>query len=247
MGVELDAITEQQLLDRIALALQRGEGGWVVTPNLDILRQLHGQSEHREMIRGASAVVADGMPLIWASRLQGTPLPERVAGSDLVWSVSALAAELAAPVFLLGGDERVGEQAAARLAGDLSHVHVAGTLAPALGFERDPRAVRDIVDVVAGSGARIVLVGLGFPKQERLIRELRRACPDVWFFGVGISLSFVAGRVRRAPEWIQRLGLEWVHRLIQEPRRLAERYLVHGIPFGVRLLAAAALARPRRA
>jgi N-acetylglucosaminyldiphosphoundecaprenol N-acetyl-beta-D-mannosaminyltransferase len=190
-------------------------------------------------------VVADGMPLVWASRLQGTPLPERVAGSNLAWSASAVAANRRAAVFLLGGNPGVATEASRRLVAAVPGLRVVGTFSPPFGFERDPGAVPEMVQRIAESEARMVLVGLSFPKQELLIEQLRRACPDVWFLGVGISLSFIAGDVGRAPRWMQVHGLEWAHRLSQEPRRLAKRYLVHGLPFALRLLGSALQARAK--
>jgi N-acetylglucosaminyldiphosphoundecaprenol N-acetyl-beta-D-mannosaminyltransferase len=115
-----------------------------------------------------------------------------------------------------------------------------------LGFERDRGGIERIRGAVREADPELVLVGLGFPKQEYLISELRPVCPQAWFIGVGISLSFLAGDVRRAPRWMQACGLEWLHRFWQEPGRLAKRYFVHGLPFGVRLLVGAALERRLR-
>ncbi len=97
--------------------------------------------------------------------------------------------------------------------------------------------------MLAAAAPDVVYVGLGFPKQERLIEQLRPLLPHAWFLGIGISFSFVAGEVKRAPRWMQRLGLEWTHRMVQEPGRLLKRYLIHGIPFAIRLMAGAFCAR----
>jgi N-acetylglucosaminyldiphosphoundecaprenol N-acetyl-beta-D-mannosaminyltransferase len=250
MGLPFDRVTHDQVVDRIADALARGRGGWVITPNLDILRQARRQPDHHELFADANLVLADGMPLVWASRLQGTPLPERVAGSDLVWSVTERAARLGASVFLLGGPRGAAEGAADRLRDRSPGLTVAGTLSPPMGFERDPAQMARVVDAVRRANPDIVLVGLGFPKQEEVIRVLRPGCPRTWFLGIGISLAFVSGDVRRAPRWMQKSGLEWVHRLVQEPTRLARRYIVYGVPFAMALFARAAQRRwqerPRR-
>jgi N-acetylglucosaminyldiphosphoundecaprenol N-acetyl-beta-D-mannosaminyltransferase len=193
----------------------------------------------------ADLVLADGMPHVWASRVRGTALPERVAGSDLIWSLTGEAARRARSVFLLGGEPGACEKAAERLREEFPELRIAGTLCPPHGFERDPHWKRRIVRSLQAARPDIVYVGLGFPKQERLISKLRWEFPDAWFLGVGISISFVAGDVRRAPAWMQRTGLEWVHRLAQEPRRLVRRYLVDGIPFLARLIAHSAVARVR--
>ena len=202
------------------------------------------------MLGEADLVVADGAPLVWASRLQGTALPERVAGSSLVWTMSEAAAARGGSVFLLGGDPGTAEAAGAVLAERYPGLRIAGTYCPPMGFEDDPAEMDRITRQLANSEADLVYVALGSPKQERLIRRLRREHPEVlpgaWWMGVGISLSFICGQVRRAPVWVQKLGLEWGHRLVQEPRRLARRYLVDGIPFAVVLLSGSAGRRLRR-
>ena len=241
MSVELDSLTEAEVLERVAVALDQGEGGWIMPVNLDVLRQLHRDESLRDMATRADFVLADGMPLVWASRMSGTPVLERVAGSDFASSLPAVAAERGAPVFLLGGDPGMAEAAADRLAATTPGLRVAGTLCPERGFERDPRRLREIASAVAAAKPRVVLVGLGFPKQERLIEHLRKALPQTWFVCVGISLSFLGGSVRRAPGWMQSLGLEWLHRVAQEPRRLTKRYLIHGLPFAAILLTSSVL------
>jgi N-acetylglucosaminyldiphosphoundecaprenol N-acetyl-beta-D-mannosaminyltransferase len=236
MNVALDSLTEAEVLARVSAALDRGEGGWIMPVNLDVLRQLHRDANLREMAARADMTVADGMPLVWASRMRRTPVPERVAGSDLASSLPKVAAERGASVFLLGGDPGAAEAAAECLSEMTPGLRVAGTLCPERGFERDPQQLREISAAVAAANPSVVLVGLGFPKQERLIEHLRVALPQAWFLCVGISFSFLCGSVRRAPRWMQAIGLEWLHRVAQEPRRLAKRYLIHGLPFAARLL-----------
>lgn len=247
MDTEVDALTAGDVLDRVRDGLVAGEGGWIATPNLDQLRQIHRQPDLGELIGGASIVVADGMPLVWASHLQGTPLPERVAGSDLVWSLASLAAELGVGLFLLGGNpESVASAAGEQLRERFPGLRIDGVYSPPFGFERDPAAKAELHARIAACDAAIVYVALGFPKQDRLIAELRREAPDKWFLGCGISLSFIAGDVRRAPPLLRRAGLEWLHRLSQEPQRLVSRYLVHDLPFFLRLLMHAARRRFNR-
>jgi len=239
MGVRLDGLTNSQVLERIREGMRSRTGGWVVTANLDILRQASADRAAGELVREADIVVADGTPVVWASMLQGTPVPERVAGSDLTWTSSRVAAEEGVPVFLLGGNEGAAEGAAARLIEQYPSLRVAGTACPEFGFEDDPQRVQALSNAVYESDAGLVLVGLGFPKQERLIRELRRLRPEAWYVGVGISFSFITEEFRRAPRWMQRSGLEWVHRMLQEPRRLTHRYIWQGLPFALRLLGGA--------
>jgi N-acetylglucosaminyldiphosphoundecaprenol N-acetyl-beta-D-mannosaminyltransferase len=185
------------------------------------------------------------MPLIWAGGIQGSPLPERVAGSTLVRTLTSAAAAANASIFLLGGNPGAADAAVAALSAECPGVRVAGTLCPPFGFEDDPLWMKRIERSLKEAAPDIVFVGLGCPKQERLIVSLRERMPGTWFLPCGISFSFLSGEVRRAPAIVQRLGFEWLHRLVQEPKRLLRRYLVHGIPFLVRLLCSAALARAR--
>ena len=243
LGVYFDSVTESECVERISTELDRGQGGWVVTPNLDILRQCVQSPSLGRMVRGADIVVPDGMPLVWASRLQRSPLRQRVAGSDLISSLSAAAAERDRSVFLLGGAEGTASEAAARLRQGHDSLRIAGTYCPPHGFEADEALLQTIADMITEASPDIVFVGLGFPKQERLIHYLRPRLPKTWWLGVGISFSFLAGRVRRAPRWMQVMGLEWVHRLWQEPKRLFRRYIIQDVPFVFRLFGGALKAR----
>jgi N-acetylglucosaminyldiphosphoundecaprenol N-acetyl-beta-D-mannosaminyltransferase len=116
---------------------------------------------------------------------------------------------------------------------------------PPFGFERDPDQVTTIVEDLIAARPHVVFVGLGFPKQERIVDRLRPALPNAWFVGCGAAVNFVAGDVDRAPRWMQRTGLEWAHRLGTEPGRLAGRYLRHDAPYALRLLARAPAQRAR--
>lgn len=236
MGVTLHAITQKQCVDHILDQSQAGQGGWVITPNLDHLRRLVRDGKTRELYSGADLMVADGMPLIWASRLQGTPLPERVAGSDLTNALPAEAAKRGRSVYLLGGSGDAAKKAADALLARHPNLNIAGIHVPAYGFENDPAQMEALEYALLDAKPDIVLVALGSPKQEVLIKTLRDKLPRTWWLGIGISFSFVCGDVHRAPRWVQKLGLEWVHRLMQEPRRLFRRYVIEGIPFGIALL-----------
>jgi N-acetylglucosaminyldiphosphoundecaprenol N-acetyl-beta-D-mannosaminyltransferase len=237
MGMPLHKLDEQALVDTVMASARAHEGGWIVTPNLDILRQFTGSRESQELILAASHRVADGTPIVWASRLAGMTLPERVTGADLAWSLPEAAARAGLSVFLLGGSPGAAKAAAARLEEVCPGLGRVSFHCPPFGFEGDPREMERITAALRDAQPSLVLVGLGFPKQERLIRVLRARMPEIWFVGVGISLSFLAGAQPRAPAALQRLGLEWLHRLCHEPRRLFRRYLIEDMPFALRLIA----------
>jgi exopolysaccharide biosynthesis WecB/TagA/CpsF family protein len=240
MGIRIDALTEKEAIDRIITDWREGRGGWVVTPNLDQIRIFCEQPELNETIAAkATLMLADGMPLVWASRLQGTPLPERVAGSEIILSLTAAAAEAGASIFFLGGNPGTGERAAALMTDANPGLKVAGILSPPMGFEKDPEMVAAIRDQVIAAKPGLIYSCFGFPKQEWLIQQLQEHLPGSWFLGLGGSLSMIAGEFKKAPAWMRRTGLEWICRLMQEPRRLFTRYIIHDVPFALRLLGSA--------
>jgi N-acetylglucosaminyldiphosphoundecaprenol N-acetyl-beta-D-mannosaminyltransferase len=158
-----------------------------------------------------------------------------VAGSNLIWSLTAAAARRGASIFLLGGNPGAAQACAERMRAEYPDVRIAGLMSPPHGFEKDERAIEEILETLRAFAPKIVYLALGFPKQEALALRLAEALPSTWFVGVGISFSFVSGEVQRAPRWMQAAGLEWLHRLVQEPRRLFRRYLVDGLPFAARM------------
>jgi N-acetylglucosaminyldiphosphoundecaprenol N-acetyl-beta-D-mannosaminyltransferase len=262
-GCGIDPVTETDVVAAVCAALERGEGGRIVTPNVDVLRLVRADPAVRAYLADATLVVADGMPLVWASRLAGTPLPERVPGSSLIWSLSYHLARAGRSVYLLGGapspatggsgcgqvdwgaETGGGRRAAAVLTAACPGLHIAGSVSPEYGFERDPALLAEVCGGVVESKPDVVFVGLGFPKQEWLIDVLRPELPGSWFLGCGGAINFVAGDRRRAPLWMQQTGLEWAWRLAGDPRRLTGRYLRHDAPYALRLLAGAALSRAR--
>jgi N-acetylglucosaminyldiphosphoundecaprenol N-acetyl-beta-D-mannosaminyltransferase len=241
--VELHRLTASETIDRIMSELEAGRGGWVVTPNLTILHRLVHDPAYANLCAQATLRVADGMPLIWASRLQGTPLPERVAGSDLIWTLSERAAPAGKSVFLLGGSPGTADQAADRLRSRFPGLMVAGIECPPFGFENDAAYMSGMIDRVVRAAPDICYVGLVSAKQDPLICRLRPLLPRTWFLGIGVSFSFVSGTIVRAPRWARAVGLEWLFRLLQELRRLGRRYLIEGVPFAARLMVQSALAR----
>jgi exopolysaccharide biosynthesis WecB/TagA/CpsF family protein len=242
----LEALTEQQVISPVGEAWAAGRGGGSIPVNVDVARTIARQPDLAELVAAGSLVVADGMPLVWATRLGGRPVPERVAGSSLVFSLSAAAAADGRSIFLLGGADGVPAKAADALSARSPKLHVAGTASPPLGFDRTDEGLGRTVAAVTAAAPDLVLVGLGFPRQERLIEQLRQASPDAWYLACGGGIAMAAGLVRRASPLTQRMGLEWAHRLVLEPRRLARRYLRDDLPFAVGLLARAVLGRLTR-
>lgn len=244
-GLRIDPLTEDQAVDRLFGSLVAGRGGVVLTPNLDHLRRYTRQPKVRPAYAKADLVLADGMPLVWASRIQGTPLPERVAGSDLIWTVAQRAAELGKSLFLLGGAPAVAQVAARQLVRRFPNLHIVGYHCPPYGFLEDELQMCFVRKEVYGADPDIVFLGLPSPTAELVIEQLQPMLASTWFLGLGVSLSFVSGDVRRAPRLIRHIGLEWLWRLCQEPRRLSRRYLIDGLPFSLSVFGAAMLTRWR--
>ena len=233
VGVAIDCLTESQTVNLLAQRSREGIGSFVVTVNLDHLRRCRKDPDYHRLVSQADLVVADGMPLVWASRIQGgNQIPERVAGSSMMFSLCERASEEGMSVFLLGGyPEGVAAEAGEALKVRYLGLKIAGTHCPAFGFEHDPNQMEKISEMLKSAAPDIVYIALGSPKQEVLIRAMRDVLPHAIWVGIGISLSFATGEVQRAPVLLQRLGLEWIHRLCQEPKRLFRRYIIDGIPF----------------
>ena len=242
-GMDLACIQSSELLDYMFSEMRANRGGWLVTANLDFLRRHVKDPAARSIYAAADLRVADGMPLVWASMLRGTPLPERVAGSSLVLPMCQRAAREGRSVYLLGGDPQASEVAAARILAECPGLTIAGRSSPMVDAPPSPEQVANLRAELLAAKPDLVLVAFGSPKQEHVIAALKQSLPTAWWVGVGISLSFLAGHVKRAPALVQALGLEWVHRLVQEPRRLFRRYVIEDLPFAFELLGRAALER----
>lgn len=245
-GVGIDAIDESQVIDLIFEALAAGHGGTIATINTDLLRLSRTDDRFRCALESADLLVADGMPLVWMSRLMRAGLPARVTGADLIWSLSERAAREGRSLFLLGAPEGVAARAAEILKSRYPDLEVVGTAAPAYGFETDPEAVEKLSIQLQELRPDLVFVAMGSPRQEKFIASFRadeRSDLDAWWMGVGAGLEFVVGVKRRAPVAMQRVGLEWAFRLATEPQRLARRYLCNDVPY----LAAAVMRHLRTA
>lgn len=242
-AVDVMAISEAEVVDHVSDVWKRNAGGSIVTANVDIVRAASRDPELAALVADATLVVADGMPVVWAAALAGRPVRGRVTGASLVFSLSERAAADGRSIFLLGGDPGVPEAAGRMLTQRYPSLRVAGCHAPPYGFDTTPEGMREAVDRVVAAAPDLVFVGLGFPKQERTIAEIRSRLPHAWCLGCGAGIPMAAQQFQRAPEWLQRIGGEWLYRLWLEPRRLAGRYLRKDLPFAIKLLTGAARRR----
>ncbi len=232
----IDDLTLSEGLQTIAELVAQGRGGTVCTPNVDHVVLLEEDARLREAYASASLVCADGMPIVWASHLLGTPLRAKVSGSDLIGPLMQLAAVSRWRVYLLGGGAGVAERAAERLTRDARGLAIVGCDARAIDLDRDPPTHDELVADLRAARPDLVLVALGCPKQEILMHRIASAVRPAVCVGVGAGLDFLAGLVPRAPRWVSAAGLEWLYRLSREPRRLWRRYLLRDPGFALILL-----------
>ncbi len=228
LGTPIDELDLSEALDRIEQMVHVGRASGrahqVATVNVDFVVQALFDPELRYLLQSADLLTADGMPLVWGIRLLGVPLPGRVTGADLVPTLAKRAAERGLSIYFLGGEPGVATRAADRLKQEYPDLKVAGVHAPAFSpvLEMDTTFLEEI----RAARPDILLVAFGNPKQEKWIGMYGHGLGVPVMIGVGGSLDFVAGQTHRAPRWMQQSGLEWVFRLLQEPRRLFRRYAI---------------------
>ena len=227
-GICIDRVTMDQAIDRLRSWINQQERTcrYVVTPNLDHAVQLQSNEAMREAYRSASLVVADGWPLVTASRIFRDPLPERVAGSDLVPALfhALNAAENGGTVYLLGAALGVAEHAARKIEQRWPRVKVVGTHSPPFGFDRNPAQSQEAIERINRCSPDVLVVGLGAPKQELWLKQYQSQLSAGVAIAAGGTIDFLAGRQTRAPRWVQKLRMEWSHRLLTNPGRLTGRY-----------------------
>jgi N-acetylglucosaminyldiphosphoundecaprenol N-acetyl-beta-D-mannosaminyltransferase len=238
----LDALTEQQVIDQVIASSLVRRGGWIATPNTYLLRRAAADMELSLLLANAELRVADGVPLVWASRVAGGTVLSRVAGSSLTMSLCEAAAKYDRSVYVLGGLPGAAVLAADRLCEKAPNLRIVGAEGPTIPADMSADEIEPIIARLEAAQPDIVLCGVGFPKQERFITACRRRLPHTWFLACGASINFAAGIQHRAPRWMQRVGLEWLHRLLADPRRLTSRYAADA-PFALRLLAGSAWRR----
>ncbi len=233
LGLRFDQVTVEEALERIeSLSVEARRNclpaRMVVTVNVQILvTARHHCRALIPIINEAPLVVADGMPLVLLSRIFGPRLPERVAGSDLIYGIIKIAEHRGLRVFFLGGEEEHTRKAVESLLALHPDLQVAGVASPRV--ERFPQGDQladeeKLCRNISESGTDILLVCFGCPKQELFINRNAERLKGMVAIGLGGTLNFVSGKITRAPHWMRRLALEWLHRVIQEPRRLFMRY-----------------------
>ena len=227
LNVPIDNMSMYELLERLEY------GGVVFTPNVDHLVKLQKDRQFYQIYLEADYRVCDSQLILYASRFLNQPICEKVSGSDLFPAFyKYYGNDESVNIFLLGGLEGVAETARERINYKVGREMVVGCYSPPFGFENDPVESGKIIDLINSSGANVLAVGVGAPKQEKWIAQYRSSLSTIsTFFAIGATLDFEAGNLKRAPAWMSTAGLEWLYRLVSEPGRLWKRYLVEDLIF----------------
>ena len=229
MNTEIDNLTMKETIDEIDKLIKKDKNAYVVTPNVDHIVKLETDKELQEVYKDADLILTDGKPLIWISKFYKTPIKEKISGSDLFPLLCEMAAEKGYNMFFLGAGDGVANKAAQNLTNKFPKLNIVGTYSPPFGFEKDKKEIEKIINMVNKANTQILIVGLGCPKQEKFIHKYRKELNVPISLGLGASLDFEAGNIKRAPKWMSDNGLEWLYRLSKEPKRMFKRYIVDDV------------------
>ena len=226
MNTQIDNLTMEEAIQEIDRLIVENKKSYIVTPNVDHIVQLERGGELCKAYKGADLILTDGKPLIWISKWYGTPIKEKISGSDLFPKLCELASEKGYCMYFLGAAEGVAAKAAKNLMKRYPRLQVVGTYSPPFDFEKDENEIKKIIKQIKDVKPHILIVGLGCPKQEVFIFNNKDILDVPLSLGLGASLDFEAGMVKRAPKWMSDNGLEWLYRIKQEPKRMAKRYFI---------------------
>ena len=226
LNIDILSIAQQELLEQL-------DKGMLITPNVDHLVKLQSDKEFYEVYQKAEWVVCDSKILYLLSKLLKHPLPEAIPGSSFFTSYYLYHKDDPnCRIFLLGAKEGVAKKAMERINEKVGRKIVVGAHSPSFGFEKNMEECHKLVEIVNRSGANVLLVGVGAPKQEKWIMKYHSQMPSVdLFMALGATIDFEAGTLSRAPQLWQKLGMEWLYRCLKEPRRLFKRYFVDDMQF----------------
>lgn len=220
----VDNITMEEAVQRIDELISQRNSAYVVTPNLDHIVIMEKDKKFHEIYNNADLVVTDGKPLIWISKLLGTPIKEKISGSDLFPKMCSMCANRGYSIFILGAAEGVADKAAENLKASYSELNIVGTYSPPIGFENNEIELKKIASLIEQTRPDVLAVSLGSPKGEKFIYRHLKEYNIPLSISIGATIDFEAGNVKRAPKWMADHGFEWLYRITQDPKRLIKRY-----------------------
>jgi N-acetylglucosaminyldiphosphoundecaprenol N-acetyl-beta-D-mannosaminyltransferase len=227
LNLTIHNITMMELLEKLR------SGGIVFTPNVDHVMKLQENHEFYDVYKEADYRVCDSKVLMYVSSFLGTPIQEKISGSDLFPAFyNYYCNDESIKIFLLGSEPNIVKQAQIKINTSVGREIIIAAHSPSYGFEANEQECRKIVDLINRSGATVLAIGVGAPKQEIWIAKYRHQLKHVKIFlAIGATINFEAGDVQRSPKWMSEIGLEWLYRLIMEPKRLWKRYIFSALPF----------------
>lgn len=226
MNTYVDNVTLEEAVAHIEDCIKQRKIGHVITPNVDQIVRIEKDKYFKEICNNAELLLVDGTPLLWIANLYKRPIKEKICGSDLVPYLCEVAAKKGYSVFLLGAAEGVAAKAAENFKKKYTGLNVAGTYSPPYGFEKDEKELTKINQMLLDSKADLLFVGMGVPKQDIFIYENMNKYQIPMSFSIGATIDFEAGEQKRAPSWINKIGMEWLYRFFQDPKRMFKRYFV---------------------
>lgn len=227
MNSYIDNVTKKEAIAHIEECINTRKIGHVITPNVDQIIRIESDKYFKKIYENAELLLTDGTPLVWISQWYKKPIKEKICGSDLVPDLCELAAQKGYSIFLLGAAEGVAAKAAENLKKNNSGLKVAGVYSPPYGFEKDKNEIDKINKMLFASNADMLFVGMGVPKQDIFIYENMNKYQIPMSFSIGATIDFEAGIQKRAPKWINRIGMEWLYRLVRDPKRMFKRYIIN--------------------
>jgi len=226
MGIGFNNLTMEETIEKVEQLINAQKPSMIFTLNVHRTVSAIQNRSIKEIYDIADIILPDGVPLVWISRILGNPLKERIAGADLFPLFCETASRKGYKIFLLGAAPGIAEKTKEILEKRHSGIKVVGTFSPSFGFENDVDENRKIVSIIKKANPDVLFIALGHPKEEEWILKYRNEIKVPVSIGIGATFDFISGKLRRAPKWLQTIGLEWFFRICQEPRRLWKRYLI---------------------
>lgn len=230
--IEINNVDWDEFLCLFSKAVEdKSKNKYMLTVNVDHIVKMQHDREFYKIYKEADYITADGVPILWAAKLFGNPIKEKISGSDILPKILPLAEEKQYRIFFMGAAEGVVQKAAEEIKTQYKNINIVGTYSPSYGFEKNEEEIAKIISMIKDANTDILFLGVGAPKQEKWIAKYKDVYCAPLSIGVGATFDFIAGNVKRAPKWMQKIGLEWFWRFLQEPKRLFRRYFIEDSAF----------------
>lgn len=242
MNTYIDNVSKEEAIAHIEKCIKERKISQITTPNVDQIVRIEKDPYFKEIVDNSELLLVDGTPLMWIAKRYKKPFKEKICGSDLMPELCSIAAKKGYKVFLLGAAPGVADIAAQKLKETNLGLQIVGTYSPPIGFEKDQQELDHINEILFNSKADMLFVGMGVPKQDIFIYENKEKYQIPTSFAIGGTIDFIAGKQKRAPKWINKIGMEWFYRFLCSPKRMFKRYFVDD----VKIIKLARKYRPRK-